>query len=128
MPRLKSLPTFSQGYLRAIPPGGLPELVEFFDGGGKIGIGEQRPLCAAFQHAVPDGVTLAPVARIAQHAQRRVRGAHLFGCLHGAVRRPIVHHQNLGKLPGAARQISHYLAQGIGEPLLFVVGWNDNRD
>ena len=115
-------------YLRAGPFGLLPQLLQLFNGRRKIGIGEQGPFSAALQHAVPHGVTLAAIARIAQHAQVRIFAFERSGNLHSAVGRPIIDHQHLTERPSATLQVADYLPQGAGQALLFVVGRNDNGD
>jgi len=63
----------------------LPEFFQFFNGRGKVGVGEQCPFPAALQHAVPHGVALAAIARIAQHPQAGIFAFEQPGSLHGAI-------------------------------------------
>jgi hypothetical protein len=138
---LKSRPAFSRNhdwctpkraradrYLRAGALGLLPKLREFFNGRGKVGIGEQGPFSPAFEHAVPHGVALAAIARIAQHPQTGIFALKLPGNLRGAVGRSVIDYQHLGEQPITEFQVLDYLLQCSGQPFLFVVGRNDNGD
>src|ERR1017187_8099411 len=86
-----------------------PKLLDFADGGGKIGIGEQRPFAFGFQHPMLHAVAFAAIPGVLQHAHSRL-ASHLNGIVGGAV----VHHHHLGEFPGRGAEVLPHFHQGGG--------------
>src|SRR6266516_3325112 len=101
------------------------ELAGFFDGCGKIRIGEKCEAATRFLHAVADAMALAAVYAIRNYPQRGNFAAEGFRYRGRAILRTIVDHQNFGFAPASLKVAGNPLER-CGKPQLLIVRRNDD--
>src|SRR3569833_1329616 len=116
----------ADGHVRALAHRRLPELIQLFNGRGKIGVREEAPLTAGCGHTVTNRVALTPVAGIAKEADIGAGFGERGNGFDRAVRGAVVHNQNFPEGPLAFRQIFLNATDGVREPSLLVVRRHDD--
>ena len=109
----------------AIALHGVPELVELFNGRGKVGVAEQSPIAARFEHPVADGVAFAAIAGIAQQPNTGIGFGKVFRDGGRLVLRSVVHDENFVERAWMAAEVIFHGAKGFRQAGLFVVRRND---
>lgn len=118
--------TGADGAVGVVGVDGGPEFVEFVDGGGEVGVGEEDPVALGFLHAVADGVAFAAVAGVLEEAEAGVAGGEIAGDGGGLVAGAIVDDEDFGEGGGEGIEEGGDGDEGGGQALLLVVGRDDD--
>lgn len=92
----------------------------------EVGVGEECEAAGRFGHATQDGVALAAIVLIDEHATGDWRilddSPSKFG---GGVGAAVIHDDDLGR-PWLLAEVLDHALKCRGETPLFVVGWDDD--
>ena len=112
--------------VRGALAGSRGERFEFIDGRGEIGIGEETPLSDGLEHAVPDGVAFAAIARIVKDADRGVGLRVGDGGRGGVVGGAVVDDEDFGEVPRVAAEEFRDSIECPGEAQFLIERGNDD--
>lgn len=107
---------------------GGPEFVEFVDGGGEVGVGEEDPVTLGFLHAVAHGIAFAAVAGVFEEADAGIAGGEIADDLGGLVAGAVVDDEDFGESGGEGIEEGGDGDEGGGQALLLVVGRDDDGE